>query len=343
MARLPDPTRIQWAEHDCDIVHLHWMAHMIDHPTFFESIPRHVPIVWTLHDMGPFTGGCHYAGSCDRFRQGCGHCPQVVQPAGQDVSADSILAKQQAMAGRSMHVVAPSQWLIDLARQSPVWPEGTTFRVIHYGLDLSRFRPFEKESARQELGLANDKIVLGFGADDLSNERKGFGQLCESLRRVSASCSGRHPSIELAVFGNGEVPNDLKDRFNVHSFGFVERSRTLAKIYSACDFVLVPSLEDNQPQVGLEAMACGRPVVGFAAGGIPEYVVPGKTGQLVQARDQEGLAQAIVELAEEPSRCRTMGRMARAKIEKEFEVATQTREYLKFYQGLRQRDRSAAA
>ena len=131
MARLPEPGGLPAKVTNCDVVHLHWISFLADYPSFFESIPRSVPIVWTLHDMNPFTGGCHYSAGCEKFTNGCGTCPQVISPSATDVSTDSMAAKTAALAGRSIHVTAPSQWMLDLAQRSPVWPAGTTFKKIH--------------------------------------------------------------------------------------------------------------------------------------------------------------------------------------------------------------------
>lgn len=334
MARLPDATPLNWKQDSTDIVHLHWMAFMVDHPSFFQSIPKSTPIVWTLHDMAAFTGGCHYSSQCDRFRLGCGSCPQVVAPGPKDVSYDSIQAKTKSLRGRAIHVVAPSRWLIELAQQSPVWPDNTEFSVIHYGLDLQQFQCRDQLKSRSSLEIQETPTVIGFGADDLSNHRKGFTHLMEALHIVAEKKNLQHRPIELAVFGNGTIPESLARKFKVHSFGFVHQRETLVEIYSACDFVVVPSLEDNQPQVGLEAMACGRAVVGFEAGGIPEYVAHDDTGLLVKSRDDQGLASAILQLATDREKSNRLGHNSRGKIEREFEMGRQSRRYVELYRKL---------
>jgi glycosyltransferase involved in cell wall biosynthesis len=331
MARLPVPTRLDWTQHNCDIIQLHWLAFLADHVSFFGSIPDETPIVWTLHDMSAFTGGCHYSENCDRFQQGCGNCPQVVHSGPRDVSADSIRAKRKSLQAKSLHVVAPSKWLIDLARQSPVWPKQTNFSVIHYGLDLSTFHPHDKASARKQLGMSPGKVIIGFGADDLNNRRKGFAHLLAALERIGRDTPGRNIEIELAFFGEGTLPEGLKAKFATYSLGFVAEPETLAQVYSACDFVVVPSLEDNQPQVGLEAMACGRAVIGFNAGGIPEYVTD-QTGILIPRGDDQELAAAISQLSKSPSRFEAMGNQARILIEQAFEIRTQSEKYAQLYQ-----------
>lgn len=334
MAQLPERTFLDWDRNSSDLVHLHWLAFMADYPSFFGSIPDHVPIVWTLHDMSAFTGGCHYSSGCEDFMQGCGNCRQLHSPAADDVSYDSWKAKRAALKNKSIHVVAPGRWMIELAKQSDVWPAGTEFTVIHYGLELSQFPDIDLERAREAIQIDSQPILIGFGADDLSNPRKGFSHLINALNLVNAQPKAHRKTIELAVFGAGAIPAVLKQHFRVHEFGFVQDPVRLANIYAACNFVIVPSLEDNQPQVGLEAMACGRPVIGFDTGGIPEYVIPKQTGVLVEARNDQALAQAIIELANSTIQQRELGTQSRELVCREFEINQQSSRYVDLYREL---------
>lgn len=328
MARLPEVSHLSSDSVDVDVVHLHWLAFFADYESFFDSIPRHVPIVWTLHDMNAFTGGCHYSTGCERFKSGCGSCPQIVNPSQSDVSADSFQAKRSALAGRRVHVTAPSQWMIDLAQQSSVWPEETTFEKIHLGFDLSKFYPVDKSEARQQLGIESDAVLIGFGADDLTNQRKGFHHLLNSLSQIQSNSP-----IECLVFGAGEIPpSDTLPKF--HPQGFVDSVDRQRLIYSAADLVIVPSREDNQPQVGLEAMACRTPVVGFDAGGIPEYVRQGETGCLVPLGDESKLAESISGLVDLQSLRQRLGNSAFEMVNAEFELVKQAQVYQRTYEKL---------
>lgn len=328
MARLPETTHLLPNIVDVDVVHLHWLAFCADYPSFFQSIPRHVPIVWTLHDMNAFTGGCHYSSGCDKFKNGCGNCPQIINPQPNDVSVDSFNAKRAAMAGRRVHVTAPSQWMIDLAEQSAIWPDATTFEKIHLGFDLSHFYPVNKTEARHALSIATDAVLIAFGADDISSYRKGFHHLLHCLPKIKAASK-----VECLVFGAGEIPpSDQLPK--MHTQGFVDSVDHQRLIYSAADVVVVASREDNQPQVGLEAMACGTPVVAFDAGGIPEYVRQGKTGCVVPLGDEEKLAEAISSLADLKSLRQRLGKAAIEMVAKEFELQQQTATYQKVYANL---------
>ena len=337
MARLPEPGILPAHASNVDVVHLHWISFFADYPSFFGSIPQHVPIVWTLHDMNAFTGGCHYSGGCERFKSGCGNCPQIIAPGPQDVSVDSMKAKQAALKQREIHVTAPSQWMLDLAKQSPVWPARTTFNKIHYGFDLDNFFPEDRAAARQKLEIESDAVLIAFGADDLNSKRKGFHHLLAALKQIKTDCN-----VECLVFGGGEIPSD-PDLPVIHHLGFIDSRDRQRQAYSASDLLILPSREDNQPQVGLEAMACGVPVIAFNAGGIPEYVREGETGCLVELGDEESLAKKISGLCDLESFRKRLGVAALAMVQKEFEPTKQTEKYRALYRSIIQKSVARAA
>ncbi|MFN5320809.1 MAG: glycosyltransferase [Planctomycetota bacterium] len=326
MAELADPTRLDWNGLGIDIVHLHWIAHLADYPSFFHSIPRGTPIFWTLHDMFPVTGGCHYSAGCSHFSSGCGDCPLVLNRHPDDVSAESFQAKRKALQGHRLQVIAPSQWLLDLARQSPIWPETTEFRLVRYGLDLQQFKPHGKAAARAALGLGSEALLIGFGADNLTDARKGLPDLLNALELLSPDLN-----VEAILFGSGKLevlPASLK---HVHQFGFVSDPERQALLYSACDLVIVPSREDNQPSVGLEALACGTPVVATRAGGIPEYVHHGVNGLLAEPADPQDLHRQIDWMLRHPDARQVMAQRGRMQVQREFEITRQTGLYRQLY------------
>lgn len=326
MSEQSETTRLDWPSLNLDLVHLHWIAHLADYPSFFQSIPRGTPIFWTLHDMFPLTGGCHYSAGCSRYSTGCGQCPLVLNSNPADVSAESFQAKRKALAGHQLHVIAPSQWLLDLARQSGIWPENTIFSLVRYGLDLQQFKPHGKAAARTALGLPSESLLIGFGADNLTDVRKGLPDLLAALEQLPTE-----HGVEAVLFGAGElktIPASLK---RVHHFGYVSDLQRQALLYSACDLVIVPSREDNQPSVGLESLACGTPVVATRTGGLPEYVLDGATGLLAEPANHEDLRHRIDWLLRHPDARQVMGQRGRMLIQREFEITRQTGIYRQLY------------
>ncbi len=326
MAKLPHATYLDWDKQSSNIVHLHWIAHLADYPTFFQSIPESTPIVWTLHDMNPLTGGCHFSGGCERFTGRCGNCPQVNQPHADDVSRASWLVKQQSLRRRNLHVVAPSRWLLNLAQRSPIWPQSTVFSWIPYGLDLHGFAPHEQRIAQRNLNLDPAKTTIGFVADDIANPRKGMSWLWQGLMQRQTN-----QPVQLVTMGAGRLPSQPPPMASVHPLGFVDSVEKQSEAFSACDFVIVPSLEDNLPQVAMEAMACGTPVVGFDVGGLPELIEDRIDGLLVSRGNGEQLAAAFDWLIANPDSCRHMGRRARLKMERNYAQELQAERYSEIY------------
>ncbi len=324
------PTQLDWVQVQADVMHLHWLAFMVDYPSFFQSIDDRIPLVWTLHDMNPFTGGCHYSSGCQKFKEGCGICPQLVNPSKQDESTISFNTKLQSLRRKHLTVVAPSEWMLKLARTSPMFAECSRFELIRYGFDLEVLKPLKKSIARRQLGISNDEsIVIGFGAEDINQRRKGLHLLLESLRKLSVN----KPVIGL-VFGTGNLPSDFSELPPIHSVGFVDSIPRKALIYSAMDMFAMPSIEDNSPQTGLEAMACGTPVVAFHTGGVPEYVSPFETGLLAPVGNTDKFAEHLSWLANNNAARMKISHLARDFMLKYHSVEMQSKRYTQLYHQL---------
>jgi glycosyltransferase involved in cell wall biosynthesis len=315
-----------------DIIHLHWMPFFIDYPRFFHTVPAQTPIVWSFHDMNPMTGGCHYSSGCSRFTVGCGNCPQISHPHPRDVSWLAFRSKQKALRRKMLHVVTPNRWLSDLARHSAIFPESTEFHVIRLGLDEQAFRPLDRRQARRRLGLPEEGSLIAFGAEDIGNYRKGFHHLLAALRKVR-----RQTEVSCVVFGRGKLPEDRSGLPPFREFGFVDSVERHRLIYAAADLFVLPSREDNQPQTGLEAMACGTPVVGFRAGGIPEYVRHNKTGLIATTGDEDEMSSHIQRLICDRELRDRLSREARRMIELEFTAELQAKRYIELYRDIANR------
>ncbi|HEX2092492.1 MAG TPA: glycosyltransferase family 4 protein [Longimicrobiaceae bacterium] len=312
----------------CDVVNLHWIAGFVDLGAFFTNLPRGVPVVWTLHDMNAFTGGCHYDDYCGKFADSCGACPQLGSRDEQDLSRAVWRRKHDALAGippPRLHVVGDSHWLTDRARCSSLlkrFPVST----IHYGLDTEVFTPREKSAARQALGIPAEARVLLFVADSVENRRKGFPLLVRALEGLN------HPDLFLISIGRGSpgIPAGLP---HLH-FGRIGEDRLLSVVYSAADLFVIPSLQEAYGQTALEALACGTPAVGFDAGGIPDIIRPGVTGLLARTGDADALREAIAALLGAPAQRMAMAENGRRLVVEEHSLEAQARRYLALYEDL---------
>lgn len=264
-----------------DVVHLHWIGNMIDIPSFFSHCDK--PIVWTLHDMNPFLGGCHYRGDNE---QCLAFAPDIEQAY--------RLVKQSAYrrVRRPMVICAPSRWLLDEARRSGVFPSDTSFRYVPNGLPIcekKHSRPF----VRQALGLSESKPVWLFVSDNFKCRRKGFDMLMEAL------CALPEGAVQLVAVGNlsGDVPEKLLPYITFT--GPIGDYALLMDYYYAADAFLLPSREDNLPNVMLEALSQGTPVVGMPVGGMLDVIHPMKNGLLSSDVSAKGFERQLIRLLEE--------------------------------------------
>lgn len=312
-----------------DLFHLHWVANLIDYPSFFLSLPDEFPIVWTLHDVNPFTGGCHYTRSCNAFTTGCHSCPQLGTPSLSDWSHRFYEIKSNAVCGKNLHVVAPSHWMEREASRSRMFETAKSFQTIHNGVDTDLFMPCDKATAKRRLRLPTELPVVAFGAESLASRRKGFDQLLQALPLIA---SGQ--SFTAIAFGEQhDVPQELAS-FEIRMLGFVKNEAELAKIYAAADVFVLPSLEENLAQTGIEALACGTPVVAFETGGNSDFVKSYQTGLSARIGDPSDLARQITWLLDHPDQMRRMGEQARRFAEREFNSNSQAEKYLAFYRSI---------
>jgi len=315
------------------LLHLHWVAKMIDYPTFFASLPKTLPIVWTLHDMNPFTGGCHHSDGCQAYTDSCGHCPQLGISGENDLSRRSLCVKLAALRAKNLHIVAPSRWIAACARNSRLLRAAVTIRTIPHGLDVDRFAPRAKPAAKRAIGIDPRSIVVGFGAASIEDRRKGFRQLVAAFSHLRAR--DYHRLVAL-VFGAGRAPRWNVPNCRLIMVGHLDDTGRQADVYSAADLFVVPSLVEVFGLTGLEAMACSTPVVAFASGGIADYVRPMQTGLLAKVGDSQDLARQIDWLIERPRHRRRMGENGRQMVCQEFDIRQQAARHIELYRELLQ-------
>jgi glycosyltransferase involved in cell wall biosynthesis len=245
-----------------DIVHYHWVGSGLLSPRQLASLSADFPCVWTLRDMWPFTGGCHYAGSCKGFEQGCGSCPALGRSSERDLSSKIHRSKQRTPLPESLRVVALSRWLADLARTSSLM-SGRVITVIPPGVDLSVFHAHGRRDARRRFGIAGTTPVVGFVAlHPYTEARKGFRLLDEALSRVTPL----RPDLVSLI--TADLPSESRSA-SWRGVGTIEEEDDLRQLYQTCDVVVVPSTDEAFGKVTLEAVACGTPVVLFAdTGGV---------------------------------------------------------------------------
>ena len=275
---------------EADILHLHWTnSGFLSIADLSELINTGKPIVWTMHDMWTLTGGCHYSGACLRFEQECGHCPFLRDPDPNDLSHKGWERKKAMYAGaKNLTFVGCSQWLTDVAAKSSLIGR-FPLRAIPNPIDVEVFSPQDKIAARAKRGIKGDAKVILFGAANINDKRKGINYLVEALHLLKQSAA----NIEVVIFGKNKHFDVTTLPFPAHQLNVITDEAELAEVYSLADVFVTTSLEDNLPNMVMEAMACGTPVVAFNTGGIPEMVDHLQNGYLASLASAQGIADGI--------------------------------------------------
>ena len=269
-----------------DIVHLHWINGGMVSIAAAAAVCQ--PVVWTLHDMWAFTGGCHYAGDCAGFREACASCPKVKPwPIVKSVPRFVLAQKTASWGTRRLNAVAPSRWMAAMARESALFANAD-IRQIDYCVDPEIFHPALRDATRAHLGIpASRRCVLFVNA---SQPRKGariIGQLIDEMMHMPA---WREREFLFA----GGLPDGLTGAEpHVRLLPPTHDEGEMAGFFAAADLFVMPSLEDNLPNAVIESLACGTPVAAFAIGGIPEMITAGENGYLTEEASAAGMAQLL--------------------------------------------------
>ncbi|MEA5573951.1 glycosyltransferase family 4 protein [Calothrix sp. UHCC 0171] len=310
-----------------DIINLHWInkSHLQ-----IETIAKlNKPLVWTLHDMWAFTGGCHYTQNCNKYIDSCGACPLLGSNKNLDLSRNIWQRKHKAWKNINLTVVCLSKWMAKSASSSSLFKD-KQIKIIPNGIDTQQYKPIDRHLIRELLNLPQDKKLILFGAiNATSAPRKGFHFLQEALHSLCKS--GWQDKIELVVMGASQPDNHTDFGFKANYLGKLSDDISLAQIYAAVDVFVAPSIQDNLPNTVMEAMSCGTPCVAFNIGGMPDMIEHEKNGYLAQPFEVEDLAQGIAWVLENKERHQKMCDRAREKVKQEFTLEIQASRYLSLF------------
>ncbi|GAC1307762.1 MAG: glycosyltransferase family 4 protein [Mucilaginibacter sp.] len=277
---------------NADILHLHWTnfgyLSINDLKKLFNT---GTPVVWTLHDMWAFTGGCHYSGDCDHFINHCGDCWMLRDAGEHDLSFTGWGRKMDMFKdAKNMVFVTCSHWLADVARRGSLLKD---FRIetIPNPIDTAIFLPKEKAAARKKWHIAPDAKIILFGAANIMDRRKGITYLVEAL--VELKKSNPEQNIEIVIFGKNKSFDVSTLPFKVHELNLISSQDDLVDLYSLADVFVTPAIEDNLPNTVMEALACGTPVVAFNTGGLPDMVEHRQNGYLAEFKSSADFAVGI--------------------------------------------------
>lgn len=311
---------------DADVIHLHWINKGFLSFSSLESLfSLGKPIVWTHHDMWPFTGGCHYAGDCKHFEEGCGNCFYLKTPKAKDISALTWAKKRKIYKQGKLHVVTCSKWLADIAKTASLY-NGIDVRNIPNTIDTKVFFP---KPAKKK-----GKHTILFQSMNINDKRKGLRYFLEAMEIIKSTNPEIAKDIELMIFGKNtaSVIDDLSYKANY--LGLLSNQKDIAAAYNKSDIFVIPSLADNLPNTIMESMACGVPVVGFDTGGIPEMVDHLKNGYIAPQKDATALAEGILWAISDRQRYEKLSQAAVDKVHSSYEHEKVAGQYIALYQSI---------
>jgi glycosyltransferase involved in cell wall biosynthesis len=320
-----------------DVVQFHWAGRGA---AVIESMKRlrRYHIVWTLRDMWPLTGGCHYSCGCEKFLTECRDCPQLRSNFPVDLARWQWQRKYRSRQNLPITYVALSNWLADYARRSPL-VHGNEVMVIPSGIDTKVYAPMDKARARALWGLPADKRIVLFGAVKVTaDRRKGFAYLQEAMTRLAAKEGSEH--LMLVVFGSDVV--GISTSLEARTVGWVGGDEQLAQLYACADVMVVPSLQENLGKTAIEALACGVPVVAFRNTGMPDIVDHRVNGYLARDLSAEDLAEGIAWCLEQTAESNQLSVNARSKAMRCFDVTQMATRHITLYQRLLEEGQSRA-
>lgn len=311
---------------EADLVHYH-----IIHSGFLsmQSLPAMTaekPSLWTLHDPWAMTGHCIHPFSCQRWKTGCGQCPDLKTDFAiqRDTTALNFRLKQMAYRRSNFEILVASSWMENMVRQSPLM-DGVPVHKVPFGLDLDFFKPGDQAAAKARLGIEPHRLVLCFRS--VVNDFKGLQYVIEALDRLQTQV----PICLLTLNDKGRIEK-FKDRFQVVELGWTNDDSVMQDVYSATDLFLMPSLADSFGLMAVEAMACGKPTICFEGTALPEVVFTPEAGLAVPSRDSAALAAAMERLIGDPQERLARGARSRQLAEQHYDIRLQAERMVDVYE-----------
>ncbi|MCC5845883.1 MAG: glycosyltransferase [Verrucomicrobia bacterium] len=314
-----------------DIIHLHWICRGLVSLADLRRWNR--PVVWTLHDPWPFTGGCHYPPlGCTRFRDACGNCPALGSTREHDLSRLNWSRKKRLWKDLNLHVIGPSRWLTEQAQSSSLFRD-VPCQALPNGIDTALYAPGDRAAARAHFKLPPDKPLILVVAMNTSSDKNKGGALALEALRLAAEQLGPD-AAELVIAGESDGPDKPKTTWRTHRMGVITEEADMARLYQAADLQLIPSYQENLCNAIMEASACALPCVAFRTGGNGDMILHRQNGWLAEPFEPAGLTEGILHLLQHPEQRQAWGRAAREHILHFSELESIARRHRDLYQSI---------
>ena len=306
---------------EADLIHLHWINGGLVDISVLNKIKK--PIVWTIRDMWPFTGGCHYTLDCKRYLEGCGNCLFLNSNKEKDLSTYLFNRKKRLLDNKSIEIVGISNWISNEAKKSEIL-RNHKISTIFNNIDTEVFIPYDKIETRKELKIESNKAIILVGAINSRNTWKGFIFLKDALNKLDPD------KYKVLTFGKIN-PDDLEAiNLEITNFGFINDDVLLAKIYALSDVFVTTAIQEAFGKTVVESMACKTPVVCFDNSGPSDLVAHKKEGYLAKAFSPNELAKGIQWIVDHPN-YKAICDNSRKRAVEDFDYRVTSKKYIELY------------
>jgi glycosyltransferase involved in cell wall biosynthesis len=315
-----------------DIISLHNTHEGYFKTALLKKLSKIAPIAWTLHDMWSFTANAVHTfddESWKRLRPGKGE-KRSYPHIGINTGRWLLKQKRRIYRKSDIHVITPSQWLGQLASQSPVF-ENKPVVTIPHGIDLEFFNPRDKTTCRKALGIDEDaKVLLFCSAGDIDiSPWKGGPLLTDILTEINRKTNRK---LVLIAIGKGEMKEARQlEHLELYRVGYVSSQSFMPLLYSAADLMIYPTRADTFPLVLVESVASGTPAITFDIGGCGDIIRSNTSGVLVPSFDIDSFAAQTLQLLDNPAQLAQLSASARNFAEEHLDIAGMAKKHYELF------------
>lgn len=279
---------------EADIICLHWVNSFISNREVARILALGKPVFWVMHDMWPFTGGCHYSHGCVKYETRCEECERIRRKDNKKALYWQK-KKEEYFNRQNMFAIGPSKWICDCAKKSVIFGKREV-TVIPNPIDTALFYPKDQEEIaeiKEKYRLSKHKRTILFAAMKVTNNPiKGFSYFVDAVKKLPKE------EYQVLLLGESAEEQPLKAQLEMQivSAGFINNAEILCDIYNVADLLVAPSLQENYSNTVLESLACSTPIVAFNVGGMSDLVETGYNGYLANLCDAEDLYRGILQV-----------------------------------------------
>lgn len=316
---------------DADIIHIHWILKgFLSFDSLKKLLSLGKPVVWTCHDLWPFTGGCFYLRNCEELKKGCGNCFYLSNSENMDSSRLWLYQKSQLFTIPNLFWVSPSSWVIDQVRDSILFKQNGPIKKIPNPVNVLTLKVLnqnEKVIERENRGLDPNKFTLLFSAAFIDNPVKGFVDFCHIIRMLPSD------TIQAVVIGKSKHKIDLPIPFL--NTGYLSDLNEIQTLFSLVDVYITSSTEETFGMTVAESLASGVPVICYDVGALPELIDNGVNGFVYPKGEWKQMAEGVVKLIDNPELLAEFSVNARIKAETLYDEAKVSQQYADLYHSIR--------